>query len=161
VTQVDLNQFIPEIIDMLVPPENIAITIENEMPVVECEETQIMQLFQNLLNNAIKYMNKPQGRIRVGCVEVDGAWQFSVSDNGPGIEEKYFQRIFTMFQVVSVREEFQGTGVGLTVAKKIVELHGGKIWVESKVGEGSTFFFTLPKKELGVHYEKLEANTAC
>jgi signal transduction histidine kinase len=161
VTPVDLNKFIPEIIDMLVPPENITVTIENEMPIVECEETQIMQLFQNLLNNAIKYMDKPEGRIKVGCTEVNGDWQFSVSDNGPGIEEKYFQRIFTMFQAVSVREELQGTGVGLTVAKKIVELHGGRIWVESKVGGGSTFFFTLPKKEMGVHYEKLEANTAC
>jgi signal transduction histidine kinase len=161
VTQVNLNKFVPEIIDMLVPPENITVTVENDLPAIECEETQIMQLFQNLLNNAIKYMDKPQGRIRVGCVEEDGVWKFSVSDNGPGIEEKYFEKIFKMFQVVSVSEDQQGTGVGLTVAKKIVELHGGRIWVESKAGEGSTFFFTLPKKEMGVHHEKLEANITC
>jgi signal transduction histidine kinase len=160
VVPVNLNKFVPEIIDMLVPPKNISVTVENELPVIECEETQIMQLFQNLLNNAIKYMNKEQGRIKVGCTEENGAWKFSIADNGPGIEEKNFEKIFKMFQVVAVSEEFQGTGVGLTVAKKIVELHGGRIWVESKVGEGSTFFFTLPKKESGVHHEKLEANTA-
>lgn len=157
---VNLGKFVPEIIDMLVPPKNIAVTVEGSMPVIEFEETQIMQLFQNLLGNAIKYMDKPQGRIKVGHVEEDGFWKFSVSDNGPGIEEKHFERIFRMFQALAVSEQFEGTGVGLTVAKKIVELHGGKIWVESKVGEGSTFFFTLPKKEMGVQNAKLETNTA-
>ena len=160
VVPVNLNKFVPEIIDMLVPPKNIKVTVESDLPVIECEETQIMQLFQNLLSNAIKYMNKAQGWVKVGCTEEDGDWKFSVTDNGPGIEEKNFEKIFKMFQVVAVSEDFQGTGVGLTVAKKIVELHGGRIWVESKVGEGSTFFFTLPKKEMGVHHEKLEANTA-
>jgi signal transduction histidine kinase len=158
--QVNLGKFIPEIIDMLVPPKNITVTVESSMPVIEFEETQIMQLFQNLLGNAIKYMDKPQGRIKVGHVEQDGFWKFSVSDNGPGIEEKHFERIFKMFQALAVSEQVEGTGVGLTVAKKIVELHGGKIWVESKVGEGSTFFFTLPKKEMGVQNAKLETNTA-
>lgn len=160
VVPINLNKFVPEIIDMLVPPKHIRVTVENDLPVVECEETQIMQLFQNLLGNAIKYMSKPQGWVKVGCTEEDGDWKFSISDNGPGIDKKNFEKIFKMFQVVAVSEELQGTGVGLTVAKKIVELHGGKIWVESKVGEGSTFFFTLPKKEVGVHYEKLETNTA-
>ncbi len=159
--EVNLNKFVPEIIDMLVPPENITVTVENDLPVIECEETQIMQLFQNLLNNAIKYMDKPQGWIKVGCLEEDGLWRFSVSDNGPGIEEKYFEKIFKMFQVASASEEQQGTGVGLTVAKKIVELHGGRIWVESKVGEGSTFFFTLPKKKMEASNEKLKANITC
>jgi len=145
---------------MLAPPENISITIKNKMPVVDCEETHLLQLFQNLLSNAIKYMDKPKGRIKVACVEQDGFWKFSVADNGPGIEEKHFERIFKMFQALSVTEEFKGTGVGLTVAKKMVELHGGDIWVESKVGEGSTFFFTLPRQETGVENAKLEANIA-
>jgi len=159
-TQVHLDKFIPEIIDMVVPPKHIKVTIENDMPVIEGEETQIMQLLQNLLSNAIKYNDKPQGWIKVSCVEEDGWWKFSVSDNGPGIEERHFERIFKMFQALAVTEEFEGTGVGLTVAKKIVELHGGKIWVESKVREGSTFFFTWPKKEMGVKDAKLETNTA-
>ena len=146
--QVDLNKFVPEIINMVVPPENITVTIENELPVIECEETHIMQLFQNLLSNAIKYMDKPQGWIKVGCAEQDGFWTFSVADNGPGIEERNFERIFKIFQALPTSPDFEGTGVGLTVAKKIVELYDGKIWVESKVGEGSIFFFTLPKQKM-------------
>lgn len=160
IVQVNLDTFIPEAIDMLVPPENISITIENTMPVIECAETHVMQLFQNLLSNAIKYMNKPQGRINVGCIEENGFWKFSIADNGPGIEEKHFEKIFKMFQALSVSEDFEGTGVGLTIAKKIVELYGGNIWVESKIGKGSTFFFTLPKQEVGVINAKLEANIA-
>lgn len=159
--KVDLNKFVPEVIDMTVPPENIEITIENELPTIECEELHLMQVFQNLLSNAIKYIDKPNGQIRIGCVEEDGFWKFSIADNGPGIEEKHFERIFKMFQALSTHKDFEGTGVGLTVAKKIVELYGGKIWVESKIGEGSTFFFALPKEEMGVNNEKLEANIAC
>jgi len=159
-TEVHLDKFIPEIIDMVVPPQHIKVTIENKMPVIVGEETQIMQLLQNLLSNAIKYNDKPQGWIKVGCVEENGWWKFSVSDNGPGIEERHFERIFKMFQALADTEEFEGTGVGLTVAKKIVELHGGRIWVESKVGQGSTFFFTWPKTEMGVKDAKLETDTA-
>ncbi|MFB0554691.1 MAG: PAS domain S-box protein [Phycisphaerae bacterium] len=147
--QVNLNNFVPEIINMVVPPENITVTIENELPVIECDETQIMQVFQNLLSNAIKYMDKPQGWIKVGCVEEDGFWKFSIADNGPGIEEKHFEKIFKIFQALPTSPRFEGTGVGLTITKKIVELYNGKIWVESKVGEGSTFFFTLPKQKVG------------
>jgi signal transduction histidine kinase len=157
---VNLDDFILEVIDMLVPPKNISITIENTMPVIECAETHVMQLFQNLLSNAIKYMDKPKGQIKVGCVEEDGFWKFSIADNGPGIEEKHFEKIFKMFQALSVSEDFEGTGVGLTIAKKIVELYGGNIWVKSKIGKGSTFFFTLPMQETGVINAELEANIA-
>jgi PAS domain S-box-containing protein len=156
--QVDLNKFIPEIINMVVPPDNITVTIENELPVIECEETHIMQLFQNLLSNAIKYMDKPQGWIKVDCVEQDSFWKFSVTDNGPGIEEKHFEKIFKIFQALPTSPDFEGTGVGLTVAKKLVELYHGRIWVESKIGEGSTFFFTLPNQKMGAKNERLEAN---
>ncbi len=143
--QVNLKNFIPEIISMVVPPENITVTIKNELPVIECDEIHIMQIFQNLLSNAIKYMDKPKGWIKVGCVEKDGSWTFSVADNGPGIEEKDFEKIFKIFQALPTSPDFEGTGVGLTVVKKIVELYDGNIWIESKVGKGSTFFFTLPK----------------
>jgi len=161
VVRVNLNELIKEVvIDMVAPPENIEITVENELPVIECEETRIIQVFENLLSNAVKFMDKPQGQVKIGCVEEDGFWKFSVSDNGPGIEEKHFERIFQMFQTLSSRDEFESTGVGLTVVKKIVKLYGGKIWVESKPGEGSTFFFTLSKQEMGVKDAKLEANIA-
>jgi len=157
-TNVNLNELVPEVIDTVAPPENIAVTVEDKLPVVECEETRIIQVFQNLLSNAVKYMDKPKGQIKVGCVEDDDFWKFSVADNGPGIEEKHFERIFQIFQKLSARDEYESTGVGLTVVKKIVEMYGGRIWVESKVGEGSTFFFTLPKQKMGVKDAKYEAN---
>jgi PAS domain S-box-containing protein len=159
--QVNLSELIPDVIDMVAAPENIEITVENELPVVGCEKTRIMQVFENLLSNAIKYMDKPQGRITISCVQEDGFWKFGVADNGPGIEEKHFERIFRIFQTLSSRDEFESTGVGLTVIKKIVELYGGKVWVESKVGEGSTFFFTLPKQIEELTDAKLQANIAC
>jgi signal transduction histidine kinase len=158
--QINLNKFLPEVIDMIAPPENIHVTIENELPNIMCEETHIMQLFQNLLSNAIKYMDKPEGWIKISCIEEGNFWKFSIADNGPGIEEKHFERIFRMFQVLSVNEEVEGTGVGLTVVKKIAELYGGKIWIESKVGQGSTFFFTLPKQDTGITNLQLQTNNA-
>jgi PAS domain S-box-containing protein len=156
-TQLNLNELVPDIVDILAPPENITITIENELPMMECEKTRITQVFQNLLSNAIKYMDKPQGQIKVGCVDEEDCRRFSVTDNGPGIEEKYFEKIFQMFQTLRPRDEVESTGVGLTVVKKIVEMYGGRIWVESIVGEGSTFLFTLPNQTGGVNNEKLEA----
>ena len=143
--QVNLNNFVPEIINMVVIPENITVTIENELPVIECEELHVMQIFQNLLNNAIKYMDKPEGWIKIGCIEQDSFWKFSIADNGPGIEKKHFEKIFNIFQRFPSSSYFAGSGIGLTVVKKIVELYDGKIWVESEVGEGSSFVFTLPK----------------
>ena len=91
-------------------------------------------------------MDKPRGWIKIGCVEQDGFWKFNITDNGPGIEKKHFEKIFKIFQTFLSSPYFAGNGIGLTVAKKIVELYDGKIWVESKVGEGSSFIFTLPKQ---------------
>ena len=158
---VNLDEFMSEMIAMVVPPPNITVTVENTLPTIICEEIHIMQLFQNLLSNAIKYMDKEEGLIKIDCIEEESFYKFSVSDNGPGIEEKHFEKIFKMFQALSVKEEFQGTGVGLTVTKKIVELYGGEIWVESKVGEGSTFFFTLPINVVGSKNDRIEAHITC
>jgi len=152
--QVNLNELVRDVVDMVAAPENITITVGNELPTIECEETRIAQLFQNLLSNAVKYMDKPQGKVEIGCVEENGSWIFNVADNGPGIEEKHFDRIFQMFQTLSPRDEFESTGVGLALVKKIVELYGGKIWVESKVGEGSTFLFKLSKQRMAVKNSK-------
>ncbi len=160
-TKVDLDKFVPEVIKMADPPEHIEVIVENKLPLIQCRETHMMQLFQNLLSNAIRYMDKPKGMIKIGCLEEENFWKFNITDNGAGIEEKHFERIFKMFQVVSADEESGSTGVGLTVAKKIVELYGGKIWVESKVGQGSTFFFTFPKQEQEITNESLQTNTAC
>ena len=156
----NLSELVSDVIDMIAPPENITITIESQLPTIECEQTQIRQVFQNLLSNAVKYMDKPQGRIRIDCAEERNFWKFSVADNGPGIEEKYFDKIFQMFQTLSPRDEFESTGIGLTMVKNIVEQNKGKIWLKSKPGEGSTFFFTLPKQKMGVKDAKRRASVA-
>ena len=143
---VDLGVSVPEVIDLLAPPAHIKVVVETPLPTVTAEKTRIEQVFQNLLSNAVKYMDKPQGLIRVGCLDDGDHWRFYVADNGPGIEEKDFERIFLIFQTGKPRDQVDSTGVGLAVVKKAVELYGGRIWVESRIGEGSTFFFTYPKK---------------
>jgi len=143
---VNLNHVLRELLAELHTPEkNIEVTIENELPVVMGDETHIMQVFRNLLDNAIKYMDKPKGRVNIDCAEDDGFWKFSVADNGPGIEERYFEKIFKIFQILSSRDVRESTGMGLAVVRKIVEMYGGRVWLQSKTGIGSTFFFTLPK----------------
>jgi signal transduction histidine kinase len=142
--QVDLNAVVQEATDLLAPPPNITVTIENTLPSVVGDRTRIQQVFQNLISNAVKYMDKPSGEVRVGCAKRGGVWQFSVADNGPGIEARHFERIFQLFQTLSSRDKVESTGVGLSLVKKIVEMYGGEVWVESMVGKGSTFFFTLP-----------------
>ncbi|OHB67377.1 MAG: hypothetical protein A2Y76_12415 [Planctomycetes bacterium RBG_13_60_9] len=158
--RINLAELVPEVVDMLAPPENIEITVRDELPVVEFERTRIHQVFQNLVSNAIKYMDKPEGHITIGCSDDDGCWTFSVADNGPGIEEKYHEKIFQLFQTLAPRDGYESTGVGLTLVKKIVELYGGEIWVKSRLGEGSTFFFSLPKMQEEPQNERLQAGTA-
>lgn len=148
--QVDLQKTLPEIIDLLSPPSSIEIKVTNRLPTVVFEKTRIEQVFQNLLSNAIKYMDKPCGHIAVGCLAENGCWKFSVADDGPGIEEKHFGKIFQIFQTLAPRDQVESTGIGLTLVKKIVEMYGGSIWVESQVGKGSTFYFTLPREKTGI-----------
>ncbi len=110
---------------------------------------RIRQVFENLLSNAVRFMGKPEGFVKVACEEEGEFWKFSVSDNGPGIDAQHFDRIFKIFQTLQAKDQLETTGVGLTLVKKIVELYGGKVWVESKVEQGSTFYFTLPKQIIG------------
>jgi two-component system sensor kinase FixL len=135
---VDLHAVASEIITCLGAPAHISIRVENELPTVHGNPTSITQVFQNLLGNAIKYMDKPQGLITTGCAEENGFWKLSVSDNGPGIEARHFERIFKLFQTLERRDNRESTGVGPTITKKIVEMYGGKIGVESEVGETET-----------------------
>ncbi len=154
---VNLETFIPEVVNMVVPPEHIKVTIENQLPTIVCEETHIMQIFQNLISNAIKYNDKQQGWIKIACAEDGEFWKFSVADNGNGIGEEHFEKIFRMFHTIKQNERITGTGVGLTVVKKVVELYGGKIWIKSEVGKGSIFFFTFPKQKSAAKNKELAA----
>ena len=122
-----------------------AIVSVGALPTVHADATQLTQLFQNLIGNALKYRNERAPRIRVDAKPVDKTWVFSVQDNGIGIEPQYFERIFQMFQRLHTREEYSGTGIGLAICRRIVERHGGRIWVESEPGLGSTFLFAIPR----------------
>lgn len=144
-TQVNLNDVVRDVIDLLAPPKNIQIEITSTLPIISAETTRIKQIFQNLLSNAIKFIDKPEGRIIINCTEDNIYWQFSIADNGLGIEEKYFTKIFQIFQKLSNDDNSDSTGIGLSLVKKIVELYGGTVWVESEVGQGSKFYFTLKK----------------
>jgi signal transduction histidine kinase/ligand-binding sensor domain-containing protein len=143
--KVDLNKLLKEVIDLLAPPANIKIEVENKLPEYTADRTRLTQLFQNLLSNAIKHAGKPEGIIKVGCEEKTTEWKFSISDNGPGIEKKYWDKIFKIFQTLETNPKDKSTGIGLTIVKKILDLYRGKIWIESEKGKGTTFFFTLPK----------------
>ena len=124
-----------------------AIVSVGPLPSVFADASQLTALFQNLIGNAIKYSNERRPEIRVDAVPQGDEWVFSVQDNGIGIEQQYFERIFQMFQRLHSRKDYPGTGIGLAVCKKIVERHGGRIWLESQPGQGSTFLLTIPKAE--------------
>ena len=111
------------------------------------DSTQLLQLFQNLIDNACKFRDDNGPRIHVSARLEDGQWVFSVTDNGIGIDPEYADRIFIIFQRLHSREEFPGTGLGLAICKKIIERHGGKIWVEFGNRKGTTFCFTIPERE--------------
>ena len=142
---IDLNQLVTDMVDALAPPDHINIAIEDKLPVVYGEPTHLLQVFQNLVENAVKYIDKEKGDVRIRCVERDKHWQFSITDNGIGIEEKYFKKIFNMFQTLAPQDQDNSTGVGLALVKKIVAGWEGNVWVESEPGEGSSFLFTMPK----------------
>jgi PAS domain S-box-containing protein len=131
--------------------ESGALVINSELPSILGDPTQISQVFQNLIGNAIKF-RKPEEppRVRIGAEpdrDNQGFWVFQITDNGIGIDPKYFSRLFVIFQRLHGKLEYSGTGIGLALCKRIVERHGGKIWMESEVGKGTTFFFTLPSAE--------------
>lgn len=144
---VDCNTILKEVIDDLVSSireMNATIQID-ALPVLEGFETELRMLFQNLITNAIKFRkNETSPIIKISAIKLDNKWVFSFRDNGIGIDDEHKEKIFVIFQRLHTRDEYEGTGIGLANCRKIVELHGGKIWVESKLNEGSTFKFTLP-----------------
>jgi signal transduction histidine kinase len=144
---VDVNKVID---DLRLTYKNVLMdtngTISNDqLPFVKGNKTQILQLFQNLIGNAFKYKSNKPPVVNISYKEDNDAYNFAVTDNGIGIDPKFFNKIFIIFQRLHNREQYLGTGIGLAICKKIIDKHSGKIWVSSAPGEGSTFYFTLPK----------------
>ncbi|MGH7962633.1 MAG: sensor histidine kinase, partial [Candidatus Binatia bacterium] len=123
-----------------------AVVIHDPLPTVAAEETMLMQLFQNLIGNALKYRNNRLPQIHISATPQPGEWRFTVQDDGIGIAPQHAERIFGLFTRLH-GHQYPGTGLGLALCRKLVERHGGRIWVESELGAGSTFFFTLPAQE--------------
>ena len=147
----DMNEVVEMVVaDMLFQANEKGVTIEyaKDFPTVVCDRDRMVQVFANLLSNAIKYMGgAEQPRIEIGHFERDDDYVFFVKDNGIGIDPKYHKKIFDLFQSLKEIRDVEGTGVGLTIVKRIIENHRGKVWVESEKGKGATFFFSIPKEQ--------------
>ncbi|MEO6613796.1 MAG: CHASE3 domain-containing protein [Chitinophagaceae bacterium] len=147
ITDVDCNEILESVRSVLslTIRETGATLLVKNLPVIKAIPAQILQLFQNLVGNAIKYHGEAPSLIEVDCTEKEKSWEFSVKDNGIGIDPRFFDKIFIIFQRLHNKTDYAGTGIGLSICKKIVERHGGNIWVESSPGNGSRFYFTIPK----------------
>lgn len=142
---VNLDEVAREVVEVLHPPDHIHVTVEPSLPVVQADRTRMEQIFQNLIGNAIQYMDKPEGRVTVRCEDHGSCWRIRVADNGPGIDAKYHEKVFGIFQTLTPRDQQEGTGIGLTLVKKIVELYGASVDLSSEPGQGATFTVTWPK----------------
>ena len=147
-TTVDLNKLLEEIkneLSVTMKEKNAELKIES-LPVIKCHRTLMEKLFKNLIDNGIKFNEEEKPIVKVKCEEHDNEYLFSIKDNGIGIKEKYLEKIFGIFEQIHPREKYKGIGNGLAICKKIVGMHGGKMWAESDAGKGSTFYFTIPKR---------------
>ncbi len=145
IEQVDVGMLLSDIVELLAPPPEVTVTIDPDMPTVTTERTPLQQVFMNLISNAIKYNRHPGATVHISARDAGRMYAFSVADNGPGIEAQYHERIFGIFQTLESRDRVEGTGIGLSVVKKTVELQGGSIKVDSALGKGATFTFEWPK----------------
>lgn len=143
--ELDLNQVVSDAIKFMDIPDYVTININQDLPTLVMHKTHPTQIFENLISNAVKYGKKENAEVTISAKEFSQFWRFSVKDNGPGIEEHHQTKIFEIFQTLKSRDEVESTGIGLTIVKKIVEHAGGEIWLDSTIGQGTTFYFTLPK----------------
>jgi len=140
---VDTDVLIKELIGMLYVPDHITIQIDHKLPIIKGDKTKLQQLFQNLISNAVKFIDKPKGTININVKSSGDYYEFSIADNGMGIEKKFHDKIFKIFH--SLNKSKESTGIGLSIVKKIVDLHEGQIWLESEPSVGTTFYFTIKK----------------
>ena len=146
VSHIDMDQLLNDVVGLVNPPANCELVIQPNLPHIDADPVRMIQLFQNLICNAIKHNDKEKCAVEVCCLDDGDMWRFGVRDNGPGIDPKYHEMIFGIFQTLSNKDDNpDSTGIGLSLVRKIVELHKGKIWVDSAVNQGCTFWFTLPK----------------
>jgi light-regulated signal transduction histidine kinase (bacteriophytochrome) len=143
---VDVKALINEIFELIVQDSNVQIELPENLPVINTERMKLQQVFLNLISNSIKYNDKEKAVIKIACTEEEEAFTFSVEDNGPGIEERYHEKVFIIFQTLQARDTFESTGVGLAIVKKIIDETGGEIWIESELGSYTRFLFRWPKK---------------
>jgi light-regulated signal transduction histidine kinase (bacteriophytochrome) len=136
-------QTVLETMESRIREENAEI-VRGDLPSIRMPAVRLQQVFQNLISNAIKYRSEAPARIAISASSQNGSWLFSVSDNGIGIDARYHERIFGIFKRLHTKAQYPGTGIGLAICKRIIENYGGRIWVESEPGRGSTFRFTVP-----------------
>ncbi len=151
-TDIPFRQIVDETIDLLIgsiDAHNVKLQIQENLPIIHGDHTRLIEITQNLISNAVKFMgHQPNPSIEIGTAgfDKDGKPILFIRDNGIGIEPGYHERIFGLFN--RLNPEIEGTGIGLTLVKRIIEVHGGRIWIESQPGKGATFFFTLPPSDL-------------
>lgn len=143
--QVNTEELVHHVVEMLSPPPGFTITMTTPMPELQCTRLFFEQVMSNLISNAIKYRARDNGRVEISVREVGDYFEFSVADDGPGIEPQYHEKIFVIFQTLNARDDVESTGIGLAIVKKIVEKQGGKVTVKSAIGQGAKFIFTWPK----------------
>lgn len=140
---VNLDEVITDLIEIMYKPDHVTVEVLNKLPTLKGDKTKLQQLFQNLISNAIKFIDKEKGFVKINVENLQTHYQFSIADNGMGIEKKFHDKIFKIFH--SLNKSKDSTGIGLSIVKKIIDLHEGEIWLESEPGKGTTFFFTLKK----------------
>jgi PAS domain S-box-containing protein len=145
---VDVYLLVKEALELLAPPQHFKVDIGKQLPVISAPRVMLLQVFTNLISNAIKYNDKKEGFIKIDAIEKEDSFEFSVADNGPGIAAEYHEKIFMIFQTLQSRDKFESTGIGLTIVKRILKARGGKVWVESSPGDGSKFIFSWPKIDI-------------
>jgi signal transduction histidine kinase len=143
--RVNVNQLLAEVIDSLAPPAEFTINIIGEMPTLITERLPLQQVFSNLISNGIKHHDRVDGKLEIAVKDLGEFYQFTVTDDGPGIAPEYQEKVFTIFQTLKARDQAENTGIGLSIIKKTVETQGGTIQLDSQVGQGASFRFTWKK----------------